>query len=205
MKAVITVGSLLLLAGCPGDDGRGDTAEHLKRALSEGSAATAADCAASLALVADTGRRRPDDLVGQAAAVLRAAGIHARLRSEAGSAHPDAACGEPLRRALGELAKRAHQRAQKVAPGAANDARTVAEILYRTYLDQFPGADDAIQMHFYHGELLWVGERWREAAEEYTTVAQAAPEGPLVREAAYAAMLARRNLVGPQSEGRADH
>src|SRR4051812_31343747 len=116
MKAVITVGSLLLLAGCPGDDGRGDTAEHLQRALAEGSAATAADCAASLAAVADAARRRPDDLVGQAEGALRAAGIHGRLGGETGPAAPDAACGEPLRRTLSELAKRAHKQGQKSGP-----------------------------------------------------------------------------------------
>jgi TolA-binding protein len=63
------------------------------------------------------------------------------------------------------------------------DAQTArhAEALYREYLALFPEERNARELRFYHAELLFALERFQEAGDEYTRVAEAgaaAPAGP---------------------------
>ncbi len=44
--------------------------------------------------------------------------------------------------------------------------------LYRIYLDLFPGSQQAYEMSFFHAELLYSLEKFGEAGDEYTRVAQ---------------------------------
>lgn len=78
--------------------------------------------------------------------------------------------------------------------------------LYRVYLKSFPKAKDASVMAFHHANLLWEraeGERgsaatrrWEEAATAFTDVVHAGRVGKkLVKEAAYAAVLAWKNAL----------
>jgi tetratricopeptide (TPR) repeat protein len=188
-------GLVLLGTACPGEDsGDGRAGERLARALLEAPAGTADDCQAQAAALAVPDR--PQDLVGAAEAALRVAGLHARLHAVAGSdPRLESACAAPVRRTMWELCLRAHKAAQG---RQSADAGPVAEALYRVYLEQFPSGEHTDEARFYRAELLWAGERWREAAEQYTAVAEKDPRGRFAKEAAYAAILARKNALGPE-------
>jgi TolA-binding protein len=194
MNGRLWFAGLMLAAavGCPGtpaDEGR--IAERLARAL-EGAPGTVDDCAARLAALG----KGSDELVPRAEATLGIVGLYRRLRA-AGDGRLESACGVPLRAALWELALRTHKQAQKnKGPG---DGWVVADALYRAYLDQFPAGDHAVEGTFYYAELLWVREQWRAAADQYTRVAEKDPAGKFARDAAYAAVLARKNALGHQA------
>ncbi len=67
-----------------------------------------------------------------------------------------------------------HREGQKT---RAPDTYRLAERAYRLFLAHFPADRDAYEMTYYTGELLWSLGRWREAAEIYTQVVAAKPDG----------------------------
>jgi TolA-binding protein len=100
-----------------------------------------------------------------------------------------------------ELALVWHREAQRTRNA---DTYALAERVYRLYLAHFPDGDDAADMRYYHGEILWALERWREAAEEYGRVVDMKPDGPHARDAAYAAVLAWKNLLAFDEKAHRD-
>jgi TolA-binding protein len=190
----------------PVDDRRATEARataRLERARLEAGTGSVSGCEEQLGALAALSRARPRDLMAQAEATLRIVGLHARLRATApGDERLESACAAPLARATWELVLRAHKQAQK-AHDSDGAERAVAGALYRAYVDQFPAREHAVEARFNHGELLWVRERWREAAEQYEAVVRTDPRGRFARDAAYAAMLARKNALGNDRGGPA--
>jgi TolA-binding protein len=108
-------------------------------------------------------------------------------------------CRAGFHNAARELALVWHREGQKTRDA---DTYRLAERAYRLFLAHFPGDRDAYEMTYYLGELLWSLGRWRDAAEIYTQVVAAKPEGKYARDAAQAAMLAWQNVLsasGPSS------
>jgi len=100
---------------------------------------------------------------------------------------------------LREMATIWHKEAQKTQN---NETYELAQYLYREYLDRFPNEKDTYQMRFYYAELLYrLGEvygkieYWERAAEEYTVLVEANPQGEHAKEAAYAAVIAWKNAL----------
>jgi TolA-binding protein len=99
-------------------------------------------------------------------------------------------------------------------PGTAGHA----EAVYREYLALFPGAKHARDLRFFHAELLFALERWQEAGDEYTRVADVGealardPAGAPVKHVAealegavlaYAAIVKREGGAAPAAPGTA--
>jgi hypothetical protein len=80
------------------------------------------------------------------------------------------------------------------------DQRTEACVealaLYSAYLARAPGDS---KMHYFFAELLWDQHRFAEAAQHYRQAA-ADQSAPFSESAAYAAVLARREAMGPRVE-----
>jgi TolA-binding protein len=107
-----------------------------------------------------------------------------------------------------ELALVWHKEAQKTKNP---DTYQLTKYVYKIYLDHFPREKGSLDMAFYYGEVLWVTESWKEAAEQYTKVVEMDPKGKYVKEAAYAAVLAWKNYLnisdtgeGIQDKGKLD-
>lgn len=113
----------------------------------------------------------------------------------------EAACQSDFRDSARELAFVLHKQAQRLKQlGTYQHAATA----YREYLSAFDGAIVPGQDSFFYGECLWQiasleprrdATRWSEAAEQYTRAIQLDPQGPYVKEAALAAVLAWQNAV----------
>jgi TolA-binding protein len=85
--------------------------------------------------------------------------------------------------------------------------------LYALYMKYFSDTSDAPQMQFYYSELLWMraegeknpslaGSRWEDAAVEYTRVVEMNKvDAKLVKEAAYASVLAWKNALAVDITG----
>lgn len=107
-----------------------------------------------------------------------------------------------------ELALIWHKEAQKTKNP---DTYQLVRFIYKEYLSHFASEKGAVDMAFFYGEVLWVTESWKEAAEQYTKVVEMDPKGKHVQEAAYAAVLAWKNALniddqgqGPQDKGTQD-
>ena len=96
-----------------------------------------------------------------------------------------------------ELALIWHKEAQKTKNP---DTYVLAMLVYKDFLERFPGDKESYEMAFYYGEILWtVAElgkgSWKDAAEQYTKVVELNPKGKYVKEAAYASVLAWKNAL----------
>jgi tetratricopeptide (TPR) repeat protein len=98
-----------------------------------------------------------------------------------------------------ELALVWHKEAQRTKNP---DTYVLVRYVYKDYLDRFGSEKGAIDMAFYYGEVLWTTQNWREAAEQYTKVVQLDPKGKYVKEAAFAAVLAWKNALNIDDQGR---
>ena len=98
-----------------------------------------------------------------------------------------------------ELALVWHKEAQKTKNP---DTYQLTKYVYKVYLDHFGKEKGAIDMAFYYGEVLWVTESWKEAADQYTKVVEMDPHGKYVKEAAYAAVLAWKNYLNIDDQGQ---
>ena len=98
-----------------------------------------------------------------------------------------------------ELALVWHKEAQKTKNP---DTYQLTKFVYKVYLEHFPKEKGSIDMAFYYGEVLWVTESWKEAAEQYTAVVKMDPRGKYVKEAAYAAVLAWKNYLNIDDQGQ---
>ena len=98
-----------------------------------------------------------------------------------------------------ELALVWHKEAQKTKNP---DTYVLVRYVYKDYLDRFSNEKDSLDMAFYYGEVLWTTQNWREAAEQYTKVVEMNPKGKYVKEAAYAAVLAWKNALNIDDQGR---
>jgi TolA-binding protein len=101
-------------------------------------------------------------------------------------------CRNAFHDAARELALVWHREAQRTRN---LDTYRLAERAYRLFLAHFPADPEAYEMSYYLGELLWVLERWQDAAEQYTRVVEMSPGGKYLRDAAYAAVLAWKNAL----------
>jgi tetratricopeptide (TPR) repeat protein len=98
-----------------------------------------------------------------------------------------------------ELALVWHKEAQKTKNP---DTYQLTKFVYKVYLEHFGKEKGALDMAFYYGEVLWVTESWKEAAEQYTKVVEMDPRGKYVKEAAYAAVLAWKNYLNIDDQGQ---
>ena len=110
------------------------------------------------------------------------------------------------RRSAARLSRRRARAGDHLAPRGAEDAGhrryEFAERAYRLFLAHFRDDKQAYEMRFYAGELLWVLQRWKDAAEHYTEVVEVAAGGKYLREAAFAAVLAWKNALMIDDEAR---
>lgn len=151
------------------------------------------DCAQQVKTITAALRAGPDGRPEQVREVLRLAAMYDRVKAaKADQAVLDQACGRPLRELTNELVLLLHKRAQK---DKDDESRVLAAELYRLYLDRFSEDPSAYTLGFYQAELSWTMEQWRAAAERYDWVAERDPRGKHALEAAYAALLAWKNLV----------
>jgi len=151
------------------------------------------DCTRQVQAITGLFRSRPEERDDQLREIRRLAAMYDRVKAMGTApATLEQSCAKPLRDLTKELALLLHKRAQKHKD---NRGRVIVEQLYRSYLDRFADQRDATELGFYHGEVLWTLERWREAANRYQWVAERDPDGKFAREAAYAAMLAWKNVL----------
>ena len=105
-----------------------------------------------------------------------------------------------------ELALIWHKEAQKTKNP---DTYVLAMLVYKDFLERFPGDKESYEMAFYYGEILWtVAElgkgSWKDAAEQYTKVVEINPKGKYVKEAAYASVLAWKNALNVDDHEQKD-
>ncbi len=98
-----------------------------------------------------------------------------------------------------ELTRIWHSEAQKTKNP---DTYALTRYMYKLYLEHFPNEKGAVDMRFYYGEILWMTENWREAAEQYTKVVEMDPRGKYLQEAAKAAVLAWQNALNVDDGGQ---
>ncbi len=67
--------------------------------------------------------------------------------------------------------------------------------LYRDYVEHFSDNENAYQMTFYYGELLYKARKWEEAARAYEKVLALKPNGEFTKDAAHATVLAYKKLL----------
>ncbi|MCG5051688.1 MAG: tetratricopeptide repeat protein [Myxococcales bacterium] len=91
-----------------------------------------------------------------------------------------------------ELALVWHKEAQKTKN---TDTYELVRFVYNEYLKYFENEPTAGDMMFYYGEVLWMTERWKEAAEQYTKFVERNPKHKDAKDAAYAAVLAWQNAL----------
>jgi hypothetical protein len=153
------------------------------------------DCSRQVREIQDLLRGKPEERAEHLREVLRLAAMYDRVKAAGVAAGTvESSCGKPLRELSQELALMLHKRAQRQKD---DRLRPIVEELYRTYLDRFPDDRRASEFGFFHGELLWTMERWREAAERYQWVAERDPGGKYAKESAYASLLAWKNVLDP--------
>lgn len=141
-----------------------------------------------------SGKEKPDHVVEakRMAAVYQASRSRTDIRKAALTECRDNAAGT-----LRELATTWHREAQKTAN---DDTYSLAQYMYREYLDTFPQEKDAYLMAFYYAELLFKLQRWEEAADAYTRVVQMKGDGKFLQEAAYAAVISWKNALNVEEE-----
>lgn len=105
----------------------------------------------------------------------------------AGVAHAD----EPNAKQLMDLATVAHKHAQETKD--AKDYEKAAS-LYQQYFAK-PEHPEEHAMSFYYAELLFHLQRYEEAANYYDRAVTLDPKGKFAREAAYAALISRKNAI----------
>jgi tetratricopeptide (TPR) repeat protein len=104
-----------------------------------------------------------------------------------------AECRDALHDTAKELAIVWHKEAQRTKN---RDTFALDRHVYELFLSYFPADADAYELGYFYGELLWTLEAWRAAAEQYTKVVEARPDGRYVKDAAYAAVLAWQAALG---------
>ncbi len=124
-------------------------------------------------------------------------------------------CRDNTAGSLRELATTWHKEAQKT---NVKETYSLAQSLYKEYIDKFPQEKDVYNMTFYYGELLFklgsLGDqkKYCEAAPVYTRVVQLDPDGknraapgkdPTRNEAAYAAVISWKNCLNVDDSGEA--
>jgi TolA-binding protein len=176
------------------EQGQAADSTRVYRKIIADNAASARLCEWQVKIVRNT--RSAGDKRAQTQELERLAAVFERARPPAaGDAHARG-LGLECRNAFHDSAREAalvwHREAQKTRNA---DTYALAERVYRLYLAHFPDGADAADMRYYHGEILWALERWKEAAEEYGRVVETKPDGPHARDAAYAAVLAWKNLL----------
>src|SRR4051812_29825969 len=97
---------------------------------------------------------------------------------------------------LMELATVAHKHAQETKDAKDYDK---AAALYEQYFAR-PAHPDEHAMSFYYGELLFRLQRYDQAANYYDRAVTVDPKGKFVREAAYAALISRKNAFHSSAE-----
>ncbi|MES2855107.1 MAG: tetratricopeptide repeat protein [Bdellovibrionota bacterium] len=78
-------------------------------------------------------------------------------------------------------------------------AQKIASAAYAQYFKHFPDTEKAIEMRFFHAELLFDMERYEDAAKVYTWVSDKDPKGPYRERAVVNALLALEKAL-PSSE-----
>ncbi len=112
-------------------------------------------------------------------------------------AEADDVCEQILRRTAVE----AHDRGKKQ---DSRDLLVLAEDFYGRYLERFSSSPASYEMRFWHAELLYDLGRYDLAADEYTRVVEADPEGKYLREAALNTVFAiEKHLEGMVSDSSA--
>jgi tetratricopeptide (TPR) repeat protein len=93
-----------------------------------------------------------------------------------------------------ELATTTHKKAQQT-----NDTKLYEDAAgyYEKWLAK-PGREHEDVMAFYYAELNFKLQRWEKAAEMYERSVAVNPSGKYAKEAAYAAMISRKNALGPE-------
>ena len=163
--------------------------------IAPGALFTPDDCRRQVQAIQGLLRSKPEERGEQLRELLRLAAMFDRVKAAGVAAGTlETSCGQPLRDLSQELALLLHKRAQKQKD---DRLRPIADELYRTFLDRFPDDRRAGELGFFHGEVLWTMERWRQAAERYQRVVERDPRGKYAKEAAYASLLAWKNVVDP--------
>jgi tetratricopeptide (TPR) repeat protein len=115
------------------------------------------------------------------------------LRLPRPSEEAKAGCRQAHQEAAKKVALFWHKKGQRERD---QEALAAADPVYRAYLERFDRSAEHSEMAFLHAELLWVLERFDEAAGRYRQVLEADPKGPRREEAAYGYVLAVMNAVG---------
>ena len=74
-------------------------------------------------------------------------------------------------------------------------ALTLSRRLYGVYIELFPAAEDAYEIHRNYGVLLYQQKEYLKAVVEFEKVIEMQPEGPYAEEAAYQALLCYYRLI----------
>lgn len=84
----------------------------------------------------------------------------------------------------------------------------LARDIYKKYLDAFTATEQAYEMRFFYGEVLWALAEWRNAADIYDSVARmSGPEGSkdrYKRTAAFNSILSWEKIVKEGDKGKLD-
>ena len=133
---------------------------------------------------------------------IRRLGLTYRYFQQMGSVKADivAECRSRYHDTTRELAFVLHKQAERLKKLPTFGLATAA---YREFLSTFASEKASTEVAFFYAECLWRIASlspasqilWREAAEQYTRVIELNPQGPYVKEAAYAAVLAWQNVV----------
>jgi len=135
-------------------------------------------------------------LTDQIAELQRLGAVATRIESTPGvSADVVAACRKQHHDTAKELAVVWHKRAQR---DKDLDLYAATDPVYREFLSRYQREPDGYDMAFRHAEVLWVLESWDEAAEAYTDVVERDTKGKYAKDAAYAAVLARKNALAAE-------
>ncbi|TMA19477.1 MAG: tetratricopeptide repeat protein, partial [Deltaproteobacteria bacterium] len=178
------------------DTGRDPEAQQIARqllALHGDAPAAALDQTRLLVIAQRTGKRR--DLLSEAKSLVQ---TFQRVRND----NSDEAFAEANR--LGEetlrnLAVQIHNEARKT---DLDETWAAARALYADYLKLFPDAQDAYDLRYFYGELLYARGAKAEAAEQYETVVRHGP-GKWLQKAAWSAVLSRNEVIfGEQKEAK---
>ncbi len=145
-----------------------------------------------------SGSRATADTVKE---LQRLAAVYDKVKDSRAIKHDDLEeCHDNTANMLRELATTWHKEAQKTNNP---DTYSLAQYLYKEYLQKFPKEKDTYQITYYYAELLWKlgslgnNQKYCEAAPVYTHVVQmnTSPSSKYLKDAAYAAVLAWKNCL----------
>ncbi len=136
--------------------------------------------------------------VEQVQEVARLGLAYDRVMGQAAKADVKDECKNSFHDVSKELALIWHKEAQKTKNP---DTYKLVKHVYKTHLERFSKEKGSVDMAFYYGEVLWMTEDWREAAEQYTKVVEMDPKGKYVQDAAYAAVLSWKNALNIDDQG----